>query len=91
MIATSADSPEEAATMQKDHQVPFPIAHSLDVVAFSEKTGAFLSKDRDYLHATAFIIRPDGKVALAVYSTGPVGRLTAKEAGGYIKWEKSNK
>ena len=28
-----------------------------------------------FLHATGFLLRPDGEVAQAVYATGPIGRL----------------
>ena len=30
---------------------------------------------RQILHSTGYVLRPDGTIAVAVYSTGPVGRL----------------
>ena len=33
-----------------------------------------------FFHATGFILKPDGVVASAVYSTGPIGRFTAADA-----------
>ena len=52
----------------------------VDAAAVAESTGAFMqSGDRTFLHATGFILTPDGKVATAVYSTGPIGRLNPTE------------
>ena len=31
------------------------------------------------MHATGFVLRPDGKIATAVYATGPIGRLNPTE------------
>ena len=43
-------------------------------------TGAFWEDKRRCLQATGFIIKADGTVAQALYSTGPIGRYTAAEA-----------
>ena len=58
----------------------FPVAYGLDARAFAAQTGAFFDDVRGFIHATAFILRPDGKVDQAVYSTGPIGRFTAADA-----------
>ena len=41
-------------------------------------TGAFVQDDdnRTILHATSFLVTPDGLVSDALYSTGPIGRMT---------------
>jgi len=52
----------------------------VDAVAVGESTGAFVqSGDRTFLHATGFVVNPEGKIATAVYATGPIGRLTPTE------------
>ncbi|MGD1153225.1 MAG: hypothetical protein ABR911_10185 [Syntrophales bacterium] len=61
-------------------KLTFPIAYGLDVRAFAATTGAFFDDVRGYVHATGFILRPDGKVDEAVYSTGPTGRFTSADA-----------
>jgi peroxiredoxin len=54
----------------------YPVLHSADAQQIHELTGAFIETERGFLHATGFLLRPDGKVAQAVYATGPIGRLT---------------
>ena len=58
----------------------FPIAYGLDARAFAAMTGAFFDDVRGYLHATGFILKPDGKVYEAVYSTGHIGRFVSADA-----------
>ena len=44
---------------------------------FATKTGAYYEIRRSIIHATGFIIKPDGKLVHAVYSSGPIGRYAA--------------
>lgn len=90
VVAISADGESDARETIAKHGLTYEVAHSVDPVAFSTATGAYYEGDGEYLHASAFIVDPSGKVALAVYSTGPVGRLKAKEAAGLIDYIKGN-
>jgi dihydrolipoamide dehydrogenase len=38
-------------------------------------TGCFYEERRRILQSTGYVLRPDGTIAVAVYSTGPIGRL----------------
>jgi hypothetical protein len=60
-------------------KLTFPIAYGLDARAFAAATGAFFDDVKGYIHATGFILRPDGKVDEAVYSTGPIGRFVSAD------------
>lgn len=51
----------------------------LDGIEVARKLGAFYSSAKNYLHATAFILNPEGMVEEAVYSTGPIGRFTSTD------------
>ncbi len=42
--------------------------------------GHWYDPGKKFLHATGFIVKPDGVVAPAVYSTGPIGRFTHAHA-----------
>ena len=53
----------------------YPVLHSASAEQIHELTGAFIQRERGFLHATGFLLRPDGEVAQAVYATGPIGRL----------------
>ena len=52
--------------------------------------GNYLSDGSDgkptYSHATGFVLSPDGKVAVALYSSSAVGRLNAADTIGLIKY-----
>ncbi|MCH7922137.1 MAG: hypothetical protein IH975_03745 [Nitrospinae bacterium] len=47
--------------------------------------GAYTNEEPLYLHATGFILRPNGTIALAVYSSGPIGRIVSDDAIGIIR------
>ena len=38
-------------------------------------TGCFYEEKRKIIHGTGYVIKPDGTIAVGVYSTGPIGRL----------------
>ena len=56
------------------------LAWRWDARRVSAVTGAFFEREKGYLHSTGFLIKPDGSVANAVYSTGSIGRLTAEDS-----------
>jgi len=65
--------------MVKQHKLTFSLAYGVDAKEFAGMTGAFFDDKKCYIHPTAFIIRPDCTISDAVYSTGPIGRLTAAD------------
>ena len=71
----------------------FPVGHSLDPTYISEVTGAFYSpeageKPRPFLHATNFLLSPDGKVNISLYSSGPLGRLVWQDVIQAVQFRK---
>ena len=90
LVALSADAQEDAEATRKRHGLTFPVLYGLDPVTVRDGTGAFLDADEAYIQATSFILRPDGTVALAVYSTGAVGRLEPQDALGFIEYVRAN-
>lgn len=79
IIAASVDKSEEARQTRESLGLAFPVAFGLNPEEVAAKTGAFRDPSRGLLQATGFVIRPEGKVAAAVYSTGPVGRYVAAD------------
>lgn len=67
--------------------VEFPVGYNLDPVGISRTTGAFYDSEGGFLHAAGFIVSPDGRTAMAVYSTGPLGRLTPEDSLAWIKFK----
>lgn len=76
----STDSELDARKTIAEHSLTFPIAYGADAPRLGELTGAFWEEKRRCLQATGFILKADGTVAQALYSTGPIGRYTAAEA-----------
>ncbi len=71
--------------------ITFPVAYGMDAEEVSRVTGAYYDRERKIIHATGFLIRPEGTVEVACYSTGPVGRLVARDVLGLVKFYKSRK
>lgn len=80
VIAASAETEDEATKTVADQAVTYPVGWGLNPKEFAERYGAFYSDDGTYLHATGFLLDPKGVVDIAVYSSGAIGRLTAKDS-----------
>lgn len=93
VVAGSTDPEDEVRKTIAHSEVNFPIGHSLDPAKVSETTGAFYQPDppnrpRSYLHTTNFLLSPDGKVNIAVYSSGPLGRLVWQDVLQAVQYRK---
>ncbi len=79
IVAASSDVEENALATVREAGLHFPVAYGLDARAFAAATGAFFHEKQGHLQATSFVIRPGGKLAVAVYSSGAFGRLTPQD------------
>jgi peroxiredoxin len=79
LVAASAETLEKAQETRESLNLTFPVAYGLVPREISILTGAYYNREKQYLHACAFIVGPGAHVELAVYSSGGVGRLTAQE------------
>lgn len=75
--------------MADKHRITFPVGHSAESAHLAQLTGAFVNDDPAYLQATGFIFDPEGTVLLSAYSSGAIGRITADDAVGMIRYLKS--
>ena len=82
MIAASTETLAEATETVEKSGVSYPVAYGLNPEKFASLVGAYWADDDDepYLHATGFLLKPDGTVDIAVYSSGAIGRFTADDA-----------
>ena len=80
MLAASVDSEDDARKSVRELALSYSITYGLSAEEISALTGAYYEPDRKFLHATGLILKPDGIVGAAVYSTGPIGRYTAADA-----------
>jgi peroxiredoxin len=49
-------------------------------------TGAFVNDDPLYLQSTGFVLDPQGKVIVSVYSSGAIGRLVPEDVTGLVRY-----
>lgn len=80
LLAASVDTEEDARKVTRELSLSYAVAYGLSAEEVSALTGAYYEAEKRYLHATAFVLKPDGSVAAAVYSTGAIGRYTAADA-----------
>jgi peroxiredoxin len=91
VVALSVD--DEATTRQTiaEHRLDFPVGHSADADAIAAATGAFVNDEPRYLQSTGFVLDPEGRVIVSVYSSGAIGRLVPDEVIGLIKHVRGQK
>ena len=80
-MAASVDSVEDTSTLATGMRLgSVQMLAELDGPKVAESTGANIQTgDRTFLHATGFLLNPEGKIATSVYSSGPIGRFTAND------------
>ena len=91
IIAGSVDSAEKASETVEKNGITFPIAYGMNAEEASRITGAYYDKDRQYIHATGFLIRPDNAIETVCYSSGTIGRFGAQSLLNLVKFYKSKK
>jgi len=91
VIAGSVDPVEKVKEFVEKIGVTYSVGYGLNAEEISRVTGAFYEKEKKFLHAAGFIIRPDKTIVNACYSSGPIGRLAARDTLNLIKFYKSKK
>lgn len=79
VVAASVDPTDVTAELAEGLHLKYvKLLAALDGPAVADATGAFLQQngDSEFLHATGFVVNPDGEILVAAYSSGAVGRLT---------------
>lgn len=75
VIALSTDDEATTAALASKYGLTYPLGHSADPVSVSDATGAFVTLEPPQLQSTGFVIDPNGRVSLSLYSCGAVGQL----------------
>lgn len=91
IIAISADPLDEAQQTVAKHHLTFPVLYGANPASTAKRFGAYMDKNAHgtYVNSTDFILQPDGAIAVAVYSSGAIGRIVPDDAFGYIKYVQS--
>ena len=86
VAALSVDDQATTAELVEKHGLTFPVGHSADAAAVAAATGAFVNPDPVYLQSTGFVLDPDGKVVVSVYSSSAIGRLVPEDVIGLVRY-----
>jgi peroxiredoxin len=88
VVAASTDPPEKAGETVAELALTYPVGHGLPLDATAALLGAFYEERRRILHATGFLVKPDRTIAVAVYSSGPIGRLVWQDVVALVQFYK---
>lgn len=88
VVAASTDPLEKAAETVAAHSLTFPVGYGLPLKETARLFGAFYEERRGILHATGFLVKPDRTIAVAQYSSGPIGRLVWQDILGLVQFYK---
>lgn len=86
VAALWVDDEETTAEFTARHGLTFPLGHSADARAVAGLTGAFVNDDPLYLQSAGFVLDPQGKVIVSVYSSGAIGRLVPEDVTGLVRY-----
>jgi alkyl hydroperoxide reductase subunit AhpC len=89
VIAASVDPIEKAGEMVEKIGITYSVGYGLVAEDISRITGAYYEKEKKFLHATGFLLRPEKTIVVACYSTGPIGRFVARDVLKVVKFYKS--
>ena len=86
VAALWVDDEKTTAEFTAKHGLTIPLGHSADARAIARLTGAFVNEDPLYLQSTGFVLDPQGKVIVSVYSSGAIGRLVPEDVIGLVRY-----
>ena len=90
VVGASVDPLDVVQTLRTGLHVGFPMWGELDAIQVSADTGApYHDGEKRYLHGTGWLVNPDGEIVQSLYSTGPIGRLTASDIIRKVQFERA--
>jgi peroxiredoxin len=89
-VALWVDDEATTEDLIAKHRLTFPVGHSVDARAVAQATGAFVNDDPTYLQSTGFVLDPDGRVVVSVYSSGAIGRLVPDDVIGLVRYQRAH-
>lgn len=90
VVALSVDDEATTRALVDKLKLTFPVGHSANARAVAAATGAFVNPDPEYLQSTGFVLDPQGRVVVAVYSNGAIGRLVPEDVEGLVRYVKQH-
>ena len=85
IVFMSADACREAAATAKELELDFALLCGLEPEATAERLGTYLNPEPKHLQPAGFVLKPDGTIAEASYSSGPTARMQPTDALAVIQ------
>ncbi|HEY4277054.1 MAG TPA: peroxiredoxin family protein [Conexibacter sp.] len=85
VVALSVDDEETTRDLVEKGGIEFPVGYGADAAEVAAATGAFRNADPVHLQSTGFVLDPEGRTVVAVYSTGAIGRLVPEDVIGLVR------
>jgi peroxiredoxin len=86
VVALSVDDENTTHELIAKHGLQFSVGYGADALAIADAIGAFVNDDPLFLQSTGFVLDPDGRVVVSVYSSGAIGRLVPQDVIGLIRY-----
>jgi peroxiredoxin len=86
VVALSVDDEKTSTALVARLRLTFPVGYGADVTGIATITGAFVGEKAEYLQSTGFVLDRQGKVLVAVYSSGAIGRLVPDDVIGFVRY-----
>lgn len=90
VAALSVDDERTTVDLIAKLGLTYPVGFGADARAVASLTGAFVNPDPVYLQSTGFVLDPEGKVVVSVYSSGAIGRLVPDDVAGLVRYLREN-
>jgi peroxiredoxin len=90
VAALSVDGEPATAELVARHGLTFPVGFGADARHIARVTGAFVNPDPVSLQSTGFVLDPEGKVIVSVYSSGAIGRLVPEDVTGLVRYAREH-
>ena len=88
-VALSADTEAVARETVTELSIPFPLGCDVSVPAVAPALECYTDPAGTFFQSTGFVLDPDGRVMLAVYSSGAIGRLGPVDVQAFISRHRS--
>lgn len=86
IVALSVDDGSTSAALVDTLRLSFPVGFGANAVAVAAATGAYLAEGAAYIQSTGFVLDHGGRILIAVYSSGAIGRLLPDDVVGFVKY-----
>jgi len=89
VVAFSVDDDAHAKETVDQHGLSFPIGYGVDLEEMAMLLRGYVNRDRGVLEASNFLLTPDGRIEVAVYSSKTIGRLVPDDVITYVNHQRS--